>query len=281
MCGVEESEWVRDRQRFVADAHDARTRGVAPRRDHGWRTGPLSREFAALTISLLDARTVDEVLEQVVFATAGIAPEADLVSVTLRSDDGRFHTPVSTDAVAEELDQLQYRLAEGPCITAARDPGPAVAICSDLGDDGAPWPAFGPAAVKLGARAVLSISLLPGQAAPRLSGALNLYSRTPQGLDAVDPDLILLLATHASLGLASTAAANAAESTSASLRQAIDSRDVIGQAKGILMGRRGLSAEEAFDVLRRTSQDLNVKLRDLAENLADNPDAVDVVVAGG
>ena len=63
-------------------------------------------------------------------------------------------------------------------------------------------------------------------------------------------------------------AATTAELDGAQLRQALDTRDVIGQAKGILMERRGITADEAFDVLRTTSQSLNIKLTDLAATLA-------------
>jgi AmiR/NasT family two-component response regulator len=80
----------------------------------------------------------------------------------------------------------------------------------------------------------------------------------------------LLLAAYASLAVADTAAVSRSELTVTQLRRAIASRDVIGQAKGILMERRGLTADEAFDTLRRTSQELNIKLRDLASTLARN-----------
>ncbi|MDT7798847.1 MAG: hypothetical protein QOI78_2280, partial [Actinomycetota bacterium] len=62
------------------------------------------------------------------------------------------------------------------------------------------------------------------------------------------------------------------------LRKAVESRDVIGQAKGILMQRRGITADEAFDVLRRASQELNVKLADLARTLADRHTELDLPV---
>ena len=77
--------------------------------------------------------------------------------------------------------------------------------------------------------------------------------------------------THASLILAGTHAVERAELHYTQLQQAIASRDVIGQAKGILMDRRGISADEAFDLLRHTSNDLNVKLADLAATLATHP----------
>jgi hypothetical protein len=116
---------------------------------------------------------------------------------------------------------------------------------------------------------VLSTALVPDAVPPRLSGALNVYSREPGRFgDETTLDGALLLATHASLAVARTEAVRIAELREEQLRQALETRDVIGQAKGILMNRRGLSADEAFDLLCRTSQDLNVKLAELARTLA-------------
>jgi hypothetical protein len=267
--------WFRDRQRFVADADEAARQGVSPTSDHGFPSGPLGRQFAALTAALLDAPTVQDVLEQVVDATVSFAPQADVVSVTLRSPDGRFHTPIATHSVAHLLDECQYELREGPCVTAALNPGPGFAAWPVQGHADSPWPGFTRAARKLGVEAVLSLSLLPTPVPPRLSGALNLYSNSPDGLDAIDKDAILLLATHASLGLATTEAVTSATLREAQLHQAIDSRDVIGQAKGILMGRRNISAKQAFDILRASSQKLNVKLTEVAKVVAAQPDILD------
>jgi hypothetical protein len=124
---------------------------------------------------------------------------------------------------------------------------------------------------------VLSTALLPDVTPPRLSGALNVYSAAPGVLgDELTRDQALLLATHASLALAGTEAVRLAELRETHLRRAIDTRNVIGQAKGILMQRRGITADEAFDLLRRTSQDLNVKLAELAHTLATRHTEIDL-----
>ncbi|HWM06428.1 MAG TPA: GAF and ANTAR domain-containing protein, partial [Actinophytocola sp.] len=222
-------------------------------------------QFLMLTRALLDSGSV-EILERVVFAAREIVPGADLVSVTPRGSNGVFHTPVETDHVASELDQLQYEFGEGACVEAARPTGPAMAASEDLAVD-TRWPRFGPAAAALGFRSLLSTALLPDVSGPQLSGALNVYSRHPRGIAPADRDVLLLFATHASLALARTRAVTRGELRAEQLRQALDSRDAIGQAKGILMARRGISAEEAFDLLRRTSQDVIVKLRDLADTI--------------
>ncbi|MBB4908467.1 ANTAR domain-containing protein [Actinophytocola algeriensis] len=266
-----DEDWVRDKDRFQADSRTAVTTGPAPKRDHGAPLGPLAQQFATLTYSLLDATTTGDVLQQVADATLHVVPGADLVSVTLRSSDGVFHTPIQTDPVAAELDQLQYELQEGPCLAAADSAGPAVATSDNLATDEA-WPRFGPAAAERGLFAVLSTALLPNARPPHLSGALNIYSRRPGGLREADQALALLLATHASLALAHTTEVTQGKLQAEQLLRAIDSRDVIGQAKGILMGRRGLNADEAFTVLRRTSQTLNVKLVELAETLVKHAD---------
>ncbi|MBN6039495.1 GAF and ANTAR domain-containing protein [Amycolatopsis sp. 195334CR] len=223
-------------------------------------------DFAKLTRLLMDADTTAGVLERVVEAAHRVVPGAELVSITLRSPDGRFHTPIETAPIALELDQVQYDTGEGPCLDAARPEGPAYAHSADLAKN-SPWPRFGPAAARHGYHAVLSTALVPDAKPPRLSGALNIY-RTSDGDFGDDAwRMALLLATHGSLALARTEAVTRAELEAAQLRDAIATRDVIGQAKGILMERRGMSADEAFGFLRGASQSLNVRLAELAETL--------------
>jgi GAF domain-containing protein len=261
-----EQPWAQDQDRPVASTP---VDGSKPDADlTGAHAGQLAAQFVLLTRALLDSGSVAEVLERVVFTARDVIPGADVVSVTIRSPDGQFHTPVQTDAVAVELDRLQYELGEGCCLEAARPTGPAMAYSEDLASD-ARWPRFGPAAAQLGLHSVSAAALVPEAMRPRLSGALNVYCRQPRGLRREDHDVLLLLATHASLALATTEAVTRGQLLEDQLRQALDSRDAIGQAKGILMARRGVSAEEAFDILRRTSQDLNIRLRDLAATLAE------------
>ncbi|HEY0450846.1 ANTAR domain-containing protein [Actinophytocola sp.] len=254
---VTSEDWARDKVAF----------GLAEPPSDAVGGGPLAAQFAVLTRRLLDASSVAEVLDHVVRAAYHVVPGADLVSITLRSADGTFHTPAETEPVASELDQLQYTTGEGPCVAAALPTGPAHMRCDNLALEPV-WPRFGPAAAAHGVHAVLAVALLPYATPPRYSGALNIYSRVPGALGADAHEAALLLATHASLALADTMAVTQAELLAVQLRAAVDSRDVIGQAKGILMNRRGITADEAFDQLRRVSQDLNVKLADLAQVLA-------------
>lgn len=266
---MRDDDWSRDRAEFAARPPDA------PHPAGKTDESPLGRQFAQLTSLLLNVDTVAEALEHVVSATFAVLPDADVVSVTLRSADGQLHTPVDTDPVAVELDRLQQRHGHGPCLEAARE-GTAYKYSGDLATDPA-WPRFGPEAAELGFASVLSTALLPDAIPPRLSGALNAYSRDQRKLgDETTRDRALLLATHASLALAHTEAVQRAELRETQLRRAVESRDVIGQAKGILMQRRGIGADEAFDLLRRMSQDLNVKLAQLAHTLATRHTEIDL-----
>jgi GAF domain-containing protein len=219
---------------------------------------------------------VDATLRRVVGAARSIVPGADLVSVTLRDPAGVFFTPVETSAVAGTLDRVQYRTGQGPCLDAARSDGPAYAASDDLATE-VRWPHFVEAAAEHGVAAVLSTDLhTHGPVA--VGGALNLYSTKARGLDDHDRHAALLLATHASLALAHTVATERAMLHNQNLHRASESRDVIGQAKGILMARQGMTADEAFEVLSHTSQNLNMKLVDLARTLARHPDSLDTPV---
>jgi hypothetical protein len=227
----------------------------------------LTAQVARLTRSLLESTNVGDALQRIVEVATDVVPGADLVSVTLRGSDGRFHTPVETDGLATKLDQAQYRDDRGPCLDAANPEGPAMSLCADLSTD-TMWPQFSATASAAGFHSVLATALLSNVRPAGLSGALNLYSRKPDGFDGQARAAALLLATHASLALSGTEAVIRTELQAANLRAAIASRDVIGQAKGILMERRGVTADEAFDILRLTSQRLNVRLAEVAAALA-------------
>ncbi|MEU8123447.1 GAF and ANTAR domain-containing protein [Spirillospora sp. NPDC049024] len=234
-----------------------------------------------LTRSLLDAETVAGVLRRILLAAQILVPDADMASITLRDRDGDLRTPFHSDQAAIDLDRLQYRLGEGPCLDAADPAGAAFARSGDLAAEPA-WPEFGPAAASYGYASVLATALLLPTESDEAVGALNMYSRERGTLDGVACDTALLLATHASLALAAvrTAADGArdradADNQMANLRTALDTRTVIGQATGILMARRGLDAAKAFELLSRTSQNLNVRIGSLAEGIVSTPETAD------
>ncbi|MCE3556348.1 GAF and ANTAR domain-containing protein [Pseudonocardia sp. RS11V-5] len=231
---------------------------------------PLVAEFVSLSEKLLDAPTVQDVLDRIAQATVRVVQGADIVSVSLRSRDGTIDTPATTDPVGVRLDELQNEFDEGPCLDASRVPGIGFAFSADVAT-GEEFPKWGPAAADLGVGSAMAVGLFPAQDPPRM-GSLNVYSRRPGGLDQADRDAALVLAAHASTAVAGSLASTRAELKVTQLTEAVRSRDVIGQAKGILMERRGVDAEEAFRILRSASQSLNVKLARIAETLTQRRD---------
>ena len=151
---------------------------------------------------------------------------------------------------------MQYEFGEGPCYEAVKEEGNF--LSEDVSHD-ARWPRWGPEAAKLGLNSLLGLRL---QTRKETFGALNLYHRQPRAYDDDDVAVAGIFAAHASVALA-------ASNNDANLRRAIDTRHVIGQAQGILMVKYGLDDVRAFAVLRRLSQDGNIKLRQVAQQIVD------------
>ncbi len=229
---------------------------------------PIAARFTDLGLDLLGTQDLKLAVQSVIHAAGHILEGVDFASLTVSSGNG-FSTPAYTDSTAIELDLTQYQANDGPCVEAIHTPGLGLAFCSDLAID-PPWPVFATHAVKLGVHSVLSVALFPTAQAPRL-GALNFYARTPGALDGADRNMAIILAAYAGTALAAASALETSEQHVEHLQHALETRDMIGQAKGILMQRRGLSAQEAFNVLSDASQRLNIKVRDLAQTLSTNP----------
>lgn len=175
-------------------------------------------------------------------------------SVTLVRADGGEETSASSGALVEQADDLQYAYDEGPCLRAAEQGG-AYLIVDTTTDPR--WPNWGPAVANLGLRSVLSIHLFTDR---RVLGALNLYYETKDDFSDDEVEVAKVVAAHASVALAKIRSER-------DLWRAIDSRHLIGQAQGVLMERFKISSEKSFSVLRRYSQQHNMKLHEVAGTL--------------
>lgn len=218
--------------------------------------------------------TIEHALKRIVELAHQIIRGVDGASLTLYRANVTPFTQVASHDWVRAVDLVQYETRQGPCLEVAASSAPASGS-ADLADSQS-WPVFGPAAAQLGVRAVLAVGLVPrpdpSDHAHGPLGALNLYSRRPYAFGIADRDEALLLAAIAGQSLQLVEA----RADVKRLREALSSRDVIGQAKGILMERHGIGEAEAFAILRRASNDVNVKLRDIAARVAEGDAAVDV-----
>ncbi|GAA3790713.1 GAF and ANTAR domain-containing protein [Amycolatopsis tucumanensis] len=167
-------------------------------------------------------------------------------------ESGQVRSVAPSSAIVAELDRLQVELGEGPCVDAMVD-CPVYRV-GDLAADRR-WPRFAPAAAGRGMRSLLGVRLFTSS---HLVGALNLYSHHRAAFDPPAERLVELFAAHAAVALAGS-------QRQVRLQAALDSRDVISTAKGMLMQRFDLSPEQAFDALVRTSQQRNTTPQRVAQ----------------
>ncbi|SHN14377.1 GAF and ANTAR domain-containing protein [Cryptosporangium aurantiacum] len=210
-------------------------------------------------IALADL-SLEQVLERVGTLARDVIPGVTEASVTLIVND-RPSTAAFTGPLALELDERQYRHGYGPCLDAAR--GGEIMLIPDMAAE-TRWPHYCPEALSRGARSGLSVPL-PIQ--EHVLGALNLYGDTPNAFSPETVDVPVLFASYAAVAVANAHLYATTAELAEGMRQAMVSRAVIEQAKGILMGQRGCSAEEAFNQLTALSQHTNRKLRDVAAGL--------------
>ncbi len=218
------------------------------------------RSLHELSQLMVEEEPLDHTLERVARLACMSLDGCELASVTLADDTVR--TAAFTDRAALEIDEAQYDADDGPCLHASRTKT-SVDVQSVADDDR--WPAFAASAQERGVLSSLSVPLV---VAGEGRGAFNLYSRKPAAFDADDHELSQLFAEQGAVAISNAAVYWRTYELTQNLQLALENRDVIGQAKGILMARRGLTADAAFDELRRASQRRNVKLREIADSVA-------------
>ncbi len=213
----------------------------------------IARQLSELARELHADLTTEALLDRIVMAAVTEVPGAQYAGITLVTGKD-FATAAASGELIERIDRVQYQTGEGPCLDAARHRN--TVRCDDLRADGR-WPRFARQAAGLGVLSVLCFQLFAGGDS---FGALNLYAADPAAFGPDSESTGILLASHAALAMA-------AARTQAGLLIAMDSREMIGQAKGILMERYKITGVEAFGLLVASSQAVNRKLRDVAEHL--------------
>lgn len=217
---------------------------------------PLLSTFSGLAQIVYAGDSYDDVHRAICEAAVQLVPGCDHASLMI-SRHGRVRTAAASDAVARGCDEAELRLGEGPCLDAIDDDRPAAHLCTDL-REGCEWPTLATTiSDQFGVRGMAGFRLR--QDATRV-GALNVFSDTVGALDESTLEQASLLCSFASVAL--TAMARGEEA--ATLRRGLESNREIGKAVGFMMALHGLDDEEAFSLLSRVSQEMNLKVVDVA-----------------
>lgn len=213
-------------------------------------------------LSRLSSATLglEELLTKVASCAVQAIPGADGAGLTLIETD-RANTLVTTASFVREVDDIQYGLGEGPCISAAAT---GVSVRSgSLGGDRR-WPRFGPRAGRLGVHSVLSLPLVT---ASGIVGAMNVYARGKAAFDGRAEQLGEIFAVPAAIAVQNAQILAQTRRLATHLQAALVHRSVIDQAIGIMMSRSGITSEEAFDRLKALSQREHRKLFVVADGI--------------
>jgi GAF domain-containing protein len=214
-------------------------------------------------------RDLAHTIRLIVAGAVAVIPGATHAGITVRRPDGSITTTTPTGEVVARLDQAQAVLREGPCVDAVNTAQPrsdrtdghpeagVMVLVEDMTTEShvGRWPRFAPEALRNGIVSMISLRLAGDR---RDASALNLYADRPEVFDEEARTIAQAFADQAAIAL------YGAHQTAA-LNEALANRDVIGQAKGILIERHGLSTDtEAFAMLVEASQHANIKLHDVA-----------------
>jgi GAF domain-containing protein len=215
----------------------------------------LADVMAEVARTLHEPESVDDVLGRLVRVARDAIP-AEFVGVSIASPKG-IRTAAASDPLVTKLDQVQYELSEGPCLDAMRHH--TATPVADLRTDNR-WPRFGPRAAAAGVVSQMGIEIFRQRSTV---GRLNLYASRPNAFDDDTRHAAALFARHAGLALEKSL-------TITNLTEALQTRQIIGQAIGIVMQRYTLDEAQAFKHLVRISQTTNIKLRDVARSVVDD-----------
>ncbi|WP_241383460.1 GAF and ANTAR domain-containing protein [Rhodococcus sp. CH91] len=218
--------------------------------------GDLGRRIAQLARGFYRPADLDETLRGVTAAAVELVGGAECADILIVTDRKHFRSLAATSELAEHLDDLQEQFGEGPCLDASFKY--LVVRSEDLREERR-WPHFAKAAVDAGVLSALSFQLYLEQES---MGALNMFSSEADAFGPGAEAIAEVLAAHAAMAMS-------AARSRGQFASALATRDVIGQAKGMIMERFGIDAVAAFELLRKLSQDSNVPLATVAQRIVE------------
>jgi ANTAR domain/GAF domain len=216
----------------------------------------LALRMAELARAVAAPRGLEDILADVTAAAKELIPGVDTAGILLIGKGGKFDSVGGTSDLPYRLDDVQMKFNEGPCVEAALD---ELIVRTDDFRTETRWPRYSPAVAEMGVLSGLSFKLYTAE---RTAGALNLFGFQPNVWDTEAETIGAVLAAHAG-------AAILASRQGQQLESALSTRDRIGQAKGIIMERFNVDGVQAFEMLRRLSQDSNTQLIDVAQRVID------------
>ncbi|MFD5820254.1 GAF and ANTAR domain-containing protein [Streptomyces sp. NPDC127038] len=221
--------------------------------------GQFGQQLATMARDLLAQDSFDATLQRITASATELVEGCDAAGILVLHDH-QVETLAPTDQLVIDSDRLQAELGQGPCFDAAHSAqGERVFRINDLTESKPRWPLFAPRAHELAVGSMMGFLLFTDA---EEFGALNFYSRKAGAFTADSEQAGLLLASHAAIAFSSAR-------THAQMEHAVATRHVIGEAMGILMGSHHLTEDQAFDVLRRYSQETNIKLREVARRVCE------------
>ena len=220
------------------------------------------REGLAGLAQLTNRLQLEDLLTRVATYAVRAIPGADGAGLTLLEDD-RADTIVATAPFVREIDDVQYGIGQGPCITAARE-GQTVRSGS-LGSD-ARWQKFGGTVARLGVHSALSLPLITPD---RIVGAMNVYAHDKHAFDDRAAELGEIFAVPAAVAVQNAHVLAQTQRLAEHLQSMLETRGVIERAVGIMMSRSGGTGDEALARLRALSQNEHHKLVDVARQIVD------------
>lgn len=224
----------------------------------------LLESMSSLAQLVLADEDVSSTVDRIVLLAVHAIDGAEHCSISL-ARDGEITTVASTSEIGNAIDRLQYETGEGPCLSSIEQ---HATFCMAEMDKDETWPAFSKrAAAESGIRSMLSFVLALRSDAV---GAVNLMSSHVDAFDDDDVATGSIFASHAAISLANALTHEADRTRIRQLEAGMESRQMIGQAVGIVMSAKQVDPDEAFAILTRISQNSNLKIRDIAARLIEN-----------
>ncbi|WP_181767168.1 GAF and ANTAR domain-containing protein [Streptomyces albidus (ex Kaewkla and Franco 2022)] len=213
--------------------------------------------LARMARDLLSQNSVQKTLDRIVEHAVDLVDGCEAAGV-MTVDQGRVQTLATSSDLVRASDRVQGELAEGPCFDATRVPQEVYRV-ADMTETVERWPRYAPQARELGIGSMMGFLLFTDE---DNLGALDIYSSRPNAFTKQSEHVGWLLSSHAAVAFSSAR-------THAQLHAAMESRHSIGEAIGIIMERYKIDEDQAFAVLKKSSQDQNIKLREIVRTVTE------------